>query len=213
MLGQYNNNNNDDDDDGGGVGTVGNAFHGLFHTLSLTNALYLPSFSLSLSLYMCRMDNAFQYDETAAGICSEEDYPYAGHKRWFRGCMEKKQQCEDVPHTIVDSFVDVNQTVADLMEAIALQPVSVAIEADEVSHDIYPSICPLCGLLTNDDIDDCSLPITTTAGCCCCRLVSFLLPTYTHTRLSDHDNTVYIIPPPSPTVSIAPILQVWCLYR
>lgn len=94
---------------------------------------------IELILSFVRMDNAFTYDETANGICSEEEYPYAGHKRWFRGCMEKKQECADVPHTVVESFVDINETVADLMEAITIQPISVAIQADQVRFLLHHS--------------------------------------------------------------------------
>ena len=79
------------------------------------------------------MDNAFAFDENSTGICSEEDYPYAGHRHWFRGCAETQELCQDVPHTRISTFVDVNQTNLDLMEAITMQPVSIAIEADQVS--------------------------------------------------------------------------------
>jgi C1A family cysteine protease len=84
------------------------------------------------------MDNAFLFDENNTGLCSEEDYPYAGHKHWFRGCYEKKGLCDDVPHTRVKTFFDVaNGTNDDLMAAIAIQPVSVAIEADQTGFQFY----------------------------------------------------------------------------
>mmetsp|Transcript_18687 Transcript_18687/g.28837 ORF Transcript_18687/g.28837 Transcript_18687/m.28837 type:complete len:388 (+) Transcript_18687:126-1289(+) len=86
------------------------------------------------------MDNAFAFDENSTGICSEEDYPYAGHKHWFQGCAEQKQKCQDVPHTRVQTFVDVtNSSTRALMEAIAIQPVSIAIEADERTFQFYKS--------------------------------------------------------------------------
>lgn len=86
------------------------------------------------------MDNAFIFDEREGGLCSEEDYPYAGRKHWLFGCSKYKSQCTDVPHTEVKTFVDVpkNSTSA-LMKAIAKQPVSVAIEADKVPFQFYKS--------------------------------------------------------------------------
>eukprot|EP00934_Nitzschia_sp_Nitz4_P006446 Nitzschia sp. Nitz4//scaffold382_size14485//43//1292//NITZ4_008933-RA/size14485-snap-gene-0.12-mRNA-1//1//CDS//3329549908//6436//frame0 len=85
------------------------------------------------------MDNAFLFDENSTGLCSEEDYPYAGHKRWFRGCAAKKGLCESVEHTRVKGFVDVDNTVEALMEALVFQPVSVGIEADQRSFQLYKS--------------------------------------------------------------------------
>jgi len=83
------------------------------------------------------MDNAFLFDENMTGICSEEDYPYAGHRHWFRGCAAKKGLCDGVGHTRVKSFIDVNNTVDGLMGALVYQPVSVAIEADQRTFQLY----------------------------------------------------------------------------
>jgi len=85
------------------------------------------------------MDNAFLFDEDMPGICSEEDYPYAGHKHWIKGCDATKGLCDGVEHTRVKSFIDVNNTVEGLMEALVFQPVSVAIEADQRSFQLYKS--------------------------------------------------------------------------
>jgi hypothetical protein len=86
------------------------------------------------------MDNAFLFDENSTGICSEIDYPYAGHKRWFRGCASLKGDCEPVNHTRVLSFTDVPNTVEELTAALAFQTVSVAIEADLQSFQFYKSV-------------------------------------------------------------------------
>jgi hypothetical protein len=72
------------------------------------------------------MDNAFLFAENSTGICSEDDYPYVMHKRWLRGCGSEKGECTPVEHTRVNTFVDVENTVDALMDAIAQQPVSVA---------------------------------------------------------------------------------------
>ena len=86
------------------------------------------------------MDNAFLFDENSTGLCSEDDYPYAMHKRWFRGCASEKGLCTPVEHTRVKTFIDVPNTAQDLMEALAEQPVSVAIEADTQSFQFYKSV-------------------------------------------------------------------------
>ena len=86
-----------------------------------------------------RMDNAFLFDENSTGICSEEDYPYVGHRQWLKGCTAQKGLCDSVTHTRVQTFVDVNNTEHALMEALAWQPVSVAIEADQQSFQFYKS--------------------------------------------------------------------------
>lgn len=83
------------------------------------------------------MDNAFLFDEHSGGLCSEEDYPYLGWAGLITGCKKDKGICEDVPHTEVSSFVDVNHTDVDLMKAISMQPISVAIEADGTGFQFY----------------------------------------------------------------------------
>ena len=86
-----------------------------------------------------RMDNAFLFGENITGICSEEDYPYAGHRHWLTGCAAKKGLCQGVEHTRVKSFVDIENTVEGLMGALVMQPVSVAIEADQRTFQLYKS--------------------------------------------------------------------------
>mmetsp|Transcript_12918 Transcript_12918/g.26205 ORF Transcript_12918/g.26205 Transcript_12918/m.26205 type:complete len:409 (-) Transcript_12918:126-1352(-) len=86
------------------------------------------------------MDNAFTFVEyNMTGICSQEDYPYAGHKHWFRGCMSEKGLCQPVPHTRVKSFTDVDNTEEALVKALTVQPVSIAIQADLQSFRFYKS--------------------------------------------------------------------------
>jgi len=94
------------------------------------------------------MDNAFLFDENSTGICSEDDYPYAMHRRWLRGCASEKGECTPVNHTRVKTFVDVENSVDALIEAISKQPVSIAIEADQQSFQFYKSGVfddPSCG--------------------------------------------------------------------
>ncbi len=98
---------------------------------------------------LCRMDNAFLFAENTTGICAEDDYPYAGHKHWLRGCFSEQGLCETVQHTRVQSFVDVGNTVDDLLDALAEQPVSVAIEADQQVFQFYKS-----GVFADDTCGD-----------------------------------------------------------
>lgn len=94
------------------------------------------------------MDNAFLFDENSTGICSEEDYPYKMHRRWLKGCGSENGECTPVEHTRVKSFIDVENSVDALVQAISQQPVSVAIEADQQSFQFYKSGVfddPSCG--------------------------------------------------------------------
>lgn len=80
------------------------------------------------------MDDAFKFDEKSGGLCSEEDYPYKAKKSPTCNPMN----CTDVPGSIVESFVDVppaNEKA--LLSALALQPVSVAIEGSTFSFQFY----------------------------------------------------------------------------
>lgn len=95
--------------------------------------------SLCATNITTRMDNAFLFDENSTGICSEEEYPYVGHKRWLKGCASAKGLCTTVEHTRVKGFIDIDNTVEALMEALVYQPVSVAIEADQRSFQLYKS--------------------------------------------------------------------------
>jgi len=66
------------------------------------------------------MDNAFSYIKDN-GICSEQDYTYVANDQT---CLSSS--CKSV--TKIDSFVDVNpNSEKDLLKAVSIQPVSVAI--------------------------------------------------------------------------------------
>jgi len=83
------------------------------------------------------MDNAFTWLETSGGICSLDDYPYVAGEGTSGSC--KKSSCTPVPGTTVKSFTDVNASEPSLMAAIAQQPVSIAIEADQPAFQFYSS--------------------------------------------------------------------------
>jgi cathepsin L len=87
------------------------------------------------------MDNAFKFDEKTGGLCSEEDYPYEA--RQGQVC---RTNCTDVPGTIVSTFYDVPPgKTKTLMAALAMQPISVAVQANQFVFQFYKT-----GVLTDD---------------------------------------------------------------
>jgi len=79
------------------------------------------------------MDNAFKFDEKEGGLCSEADYPYQAKQG--PKCLTN---CTDVPGSVVKTFVDVPPgNVKALLSAIALQPVSIAVQANQFAFQFY----------------------------------------------------------------------------
>jgi len=88
------------------------------------------------------MDNAFAWINENNGLCSEESYPYISSD----GQTEKCQTlCDNLPYSQIQSWVDVDSSDQALMSAVAMQPVSVAIEADQKDFQLYKS-----GVLTSE---------------------------------------------------------------
>jgi C1A family cysteine protease len=75
------------------------------------------------------MDQAFEYVIKNGGICNETSYPYTAQDGTCQSCT---------PVTKISSYINVtpNNTQA-LMEAVAQQPVSVAVEADGLDWQFY----------------------------------------------------------------------------
>ena len=84
------------------------------------------------------MNNAFVYEEGIGGVCSWTDYPYIGRKHWLKGC--EKRECDVVPSSDISGFVNVTQSDEGLMEALSIQPVSVAVDAAAVSTSLRISL-------------------------------------------------------------------------
>lgn len=82
------------------------------------------------------MDNAFSWIQKNGGLCTEETYPYISQSGETQVCQT---ECSVVPNTRIQSWVDVPSTDQDLMSAIAQQPVSIAIEADQKDFQLYKS--------------------------------------------------------------------------
>ena len=88
------------------------------------------------------MDIAFEFDESGRGVCSEEDYPYEAAKN--DSC---NKDCTPVDETLVKSFTDVEEgSIEALQHAIVQQPVSIAIQANQMSFQFYKK-----GVYDNDE--------------------------------------------------------------
>jgi xylem cysteine proteinase len=76
------------------------------------------------------MDNAFKYIINNGGLCKESDYPYTAR--------DGSCQTSCSPAVTISGYQDVPQNNENaLMSAVAQQPVSVAIEADQSSFQFY----------------------------------------------------------------------------
>jgi C1A family cysteine protease len=84
------------------------------------------------------MDNAFNWIGKNAGLCTETGYPYvSGTTKTSGDCTTS---CSKVTGSSVATFVDVEPSSDDaMMTAVAKQPVSVAIEADQKDFQLYKS--------------------------------------------------------------------------
>jgi len=79
------------------------------------------------------MDNGFKYEETAT-ICTESSYPYTAKN----GICHTSGCSVGIPEHGVTGYKDVTPDDEDaLAEAVAQQPVSVAIEADKTVFQLY----------------------------------------------------------------------------
>lgn len=84
------------------------------------------------------MDNAFSWISKNEGLCSEEDYPYVSGTTKQPGVCDNT--CSVIENSEVQSFVDVDKNSDDaFMAALMMQPVSIAIEADQKSFQLYKS--------------------------------------------------------------------------
>jgi KDEL-tailed cysteine endopeptidase len=85
------------------------------------------------------MDNAFAWIGKNNGLCTEQEYPYvSGTTKTAGTCAQKS--CAVVAGSDIHSYVDVvPRSDSAMMEALAKQPVSVAIEADQRDFQLYSS--------------------------------------------------------------------------
>lgn len=84
------------------------------------------------------MDNAFTWIGKNNGLCSDVDYPYVSGVTRTAGTCQKT--CTNQPNTDVAKFVDIQaNSDTSMMGALTLQPVSIAIEADQRDFQLYSS--------------------------------------------------------------------------
>jgi len=84
------------------------------------------------------MDSAFDWISKKGGLCAESEYPYVSGTTEKSGTCEKT--CQLVSKSQIQSHVDVSSSSdTTMMEAVAQQPVSVAIEADQRDFQLYKS--------------------------------------------------------------------------
>jgi len=115
--------------------------HGMLNSLSEQQ---LMDCSVSYGNHGCQgglMDNAFKYVE-ANGLCTEASYPYTAKDG---SC--KSTSCNVSPNSKITGYKDVTHTENALGAAVDMQPVSVAIEADQSGFQMYKSgvFCGVCG--------------------------------------------------------------------
>ena len=84
------------------------------------------------------MDNAFKWIEGNGGLCTESGYPYvSGTTKTASDC---KTDCTIVENSLITSFVDVpTSSDTDMMAALQVNPISVAIQADQKDFQLYKS--------------------------------------------------------------------------
>ena len=84
------------------------------------------------------MDQAFQWTMDNGGICTEADYPYvSGKSRDNEDCIQ--DSCTKDVAVTPTTFTDVAESDGDLMDALAQQPVAVAIQANQPAFQFYKS--------------------------------------------------------------------------
>jgi len=93
------------------------------------------------------MDNAFAWAKKNGGVCSETAYPYvSGTTKTAGTCTQSK--CTKVANSAPVKYTDVAPSSdSAMMSALALQPVAIAIEADQASFQLYTSgvLTAACG--------------------------------------------------------------------
>jgi C1A family cysteine protease len=79
-------------------------------------------------------DRAFRWIENNGGLCSEDSYPYVSGTTLTAGTCQK---CTPVKGSQVSGWTDLDATNQAMVNALAVQPVSIAIEADQRAFQFY----------------------------------------------------------------------------
>ena len=84
------------------------------------------------------MDNAFSWINKNGGLCGESSYPYVSGVTKSGGACQTT--CTIIKNSQVMEFYDIPKSSDEfMMSALVKQPVSIAIEADERSFQLYKS--------------------------------------------------------------------------
>jgi KDEL-tailed cysteine endopeptidase len=85
------------------------------------------------------MDNAFTWIGKQNGVCSSASYPYVSGKTQTEGTCQMSS-CKVVANTDVLKYVDIQiNSDSAMMTALTMQPVSVAIQANQKAFQLYSS--------------------------------------------------------------------------
>jgi xylem cysteine proteinase len=79
-------------------------------------------------------DRAFRWIKNNGGLCSEEAYPYVSGTTLTAGTCKT---CTPVKGSQVSGWTDLDATNQAMVNALAVQPVSIAIEADQRAFQFY----------------------------------------------------------------------------
>jgi len=114
-------------------------------TLNSLSEQQLMDCSYSYGNFACDgglMDNAFKY-VMANGLCTEAAYPYTAKSS--PTC--KSSSCAMSAYTKISNYKDVQATENALGASVDMQPISIAIEADQSGFQLYKSgvFCGVCG--------------------------------------------------------------------
>lgn len=84
------------------------------------------------------MDNAFKWIKGNGGLCTESAYPYVSGTTKAAG--DCKTDCKLVDNSRITSFVDVpTSSDSAMIDALQVNPISVAIQADQKDFQLYKS--------------------------------------------------------------------------
>jgi C1A family cysteine protease len=79
-------------------------------------------------------DRAFRWIQNNGGLCSEDSYPYVSGTTLKAGAC---QSCAPIKGSQVSGWTDLSPTNSAMTSALAMQPVSIAIEADQRAFQFY----------------------------------------------------------------------------
>ena len=121
------------------VGAVEGAFEIAGNPLTTLSEQELVSCATSSGNQGCNgglMDNAFKWIKSEGGLCTEASYPYSSGSGTTGTC---KKGCKAVSGSAPSKYTDLGSTDSAMTSALNKQPVSIAIEADQSSFQLYKS--------------------------------------------------------------------------